>query len=145
MKRIQFKNPVTLFFPVVVVFFVLSLSSCSRKLAFARSPVVPAAHGEVTIDKDENKNYAIEVNVTNLAEPKNLQPPRETYVVWMETKENGTKNIGQLNTSTSFFSSALKASLKTVSVNKPTGFFITAEDNGNTLNPSSMMVLRTEK
>jgi hypothetical protein len=119
------------------------LVGCSKKLSFATSPVVPAAHGSVRIDRDKNENYTIEVDVTNLAEPKNLQPPRDTYVVWMETKKNGIKNIGQLNTSSGFFSSALKASLKTVTPNKPTRFFITAEDKGDVQYPGSQVVLRT--
>src|SRR4051794_18026297 len=140
---IQIKPAGRVLFLLFSSYFLFLLPGCSKKLSFATSPVVPAAHGSVRIDRDKNENYTIEVEVTNLAEPKNLQPPRETYVVWMETKKNGIKNIGQLNTSSGFFSSALKASLKTVTPNKPTGFFITAEDKGDVQYPGSQVVLRT--
>src|SRR5689334_6882681 len=129
---------------LAVVICCFMFNACSKKLSFAGSPIVPAAHGTVKIKRDQNKNYAVEVNVTNLAEPKNLQPPRNTYVVWMETKDNGIKNIGQLYTSTGLFSSTLKASLKTVTPYKPTNFFISAEDDSNIQYPGSQIVIRTE-
>ena len=140
---VQIKPAGRVLFLLFSSYFLFLLPGCSKKLSFATSPVIPAAHGSVRIDRDKNENYTIEVEVTNLAEPKNLQPPRETYVVWMETKKNGIKNIGQLNTSSGFFSSALKASLKTVTPNKPTRFFITAEDKGDVQYPGSQVVLRT--
>lgn len=52
-------------------------------------------------------------------------------VVWMETSGNGTKNIGSLNTSSGFLSGKMKSSLKTVTPYKPTGFYITAEDDAS--------------
>jgi len=144
MKTLQFEKLRKIFLWGTVTFFVVSSGACSKKLSFAGSSVVPAAHGYVKINRDDNKNFAIEVNVTNLAEPKNLQPPRDAYVVWMESKNNGVRNIGQLNTSSGFFSSTLKASLKTVSPDKPTSFIITAEDNAEIKYPGSQVVLRTE-
>jgi ribosomal protein S9 len=129
-----------------VAFSVMIFSSaCSRKFAFVGSAIVPAASGAVKVNKDKNKNYAIEVNVTNLTQPKNLQPPRNTYVVWMETKENGIKNIGQLQSSTSLFSSTLKASLKTVSPYEPDNFFISAEDDADIQFHGTQIVIRTNK
>jgi hypothetical protein len=128
---------------VLATFMTFFLSSCSRKISFAKSPVVPAAEGSVKIKKDNNKNYSIELNVIRLAEPKRLSPPKSTYVVWMETEQNGTKNIGRLNTSSGLFSSTLKSSLKTTSPYKPTGFFITAEDDSNVQYPGGQVVLRT--
>jgi hypothetical protein len=133
-----------LHFSVVLAAFILfSLSSCSRKIRFATSQVVPAAEGSVKIKKDNNKNYSIDLNVIRLAEPKRLNPPRSTYVVWMETERNGTKNIGRLNTSSGLFSSTLKSSLTTTTPYKPTAFFITAEDDSNIQYPGGQVVLRT--
>src|SRR5690349_2847052 len=109
-RQIIYKASSALFYSLITGSLLFFLIGCSKKLSFATSPVVPAAHGSVRIDQDKNDNYSVEVDVTNLAEPKNLQPARDTYVVWMETKNNGIKNIGQLNTSSGFFSSALKAS-----------------------------------
>jgi len=130
--------------PLLAVFALFMLASCARKLSFNNSVVVPAAQGQVKVKKDNNKNYAIEVKVTNLAPPKNLRPARNTYVVWVETKDNGIKSLGQLNSSSGFFSDGLKASLKTVTSYEPKSFFITAEDNGSTQYPGEQVVLRTD-
>ncbi len=103
--------------------------ACTHKVSFATSQVVPAAEGTVKVSKEKNNNYQIDLNVRRLADPKRLSPAKDVYVVWMETENDGIKNIGQLTTSSSMFSSALKSSLKTVSPYKPVRIFITAEDN----------------
>lgn len=130
---------------IVIMFFIIfSFSSCSRKITFATSSVVPAAQGDVKIKKDQNKNYDLEVTLIGLAESKRLSPPKQTYVVWIETENNGTKNIGQMNSSSGFLSSKLKASLHAVTSFKPTRVFITAEDDGNIQYPGMQVVLRTD-
>ncbi len=128
----------------LVFSMVLSLGSCARKISFENSPVVPAATGRVKIKKDKNNNYSIGVSVKNLAEAKRLDPPRDTYVVWIETDCDGTKNIGQMNSSSGFLSSKLKASLNAVSPFKPTRVFITAEDNAAVQYPGLNMIMRTK-
>lgn len=127
----------------IVLSAIVLLSSCSTKYAFATSSVVPAAEGTVKVKKDKNNNFNIELKVQRLADPKRLSPARELYIVWMETEQNGQKNIGQLKTSSSLFSGELKSSLKTVSPFKPVTFFITAEDNADVPYPSGQEVLRT--
>jgi hypothetical protein len=104
---------------------------------------VPEAEGYVKVKKDKNSNYDIDVSIRNLADPKRLTPARKTYVVWMETNQNGTKNIGQLNSSSGMFSKALKASLTTVSTFKPERIFITAEDDPKIEYPGSQVVITT--
>jgi hypothetical protein len=113
-------------------------------MTFATSRIAPSAQGRVKIKKDKNGNYDINLKVTHLAEPKRLDPPRKTYIVWMETVRNGTKNIGNLNTSSGLFSKTLKSSLSTVSPYKPTGFLITAENAESITYPNGEVVLRTE-
>jgi hypothetical protein len=110
---------------------VFSLSSCATKAHFLSSSVVPAAEGTVKVKKDKNHNYVIDVNVVNLAEPTKLQPPRNTYVVWMEGDNIEVKNMGQIKSSSSMMSKLLKGSFQTVSPNKPRKIFITAEDDPN--------------
>ncbi len=134
----------SIFSAVIFLFAIFSLESCARKIAFTTSTVVPAAQGSVKVKKDKNKNYNIELSVIRLADPKRLNPPKDTYVVWMETEQNGTKNIGQLKTSSSLFSKTLKSSLETVTSFKPARFFVTAEDNPNIQRPGMQVVLRTE-
>jgi hypothetical protein len=125
---------------VVLLFF----SSCStQKIPFSTSTVVPAANGTVKVKKDRNNNYLIDVSITNLADPERLTPPRKVYLAWMETEDNGTKNIGQLNSSSGLFSKTLKASLTTVSTFKPTKIFITAEDDSKIESPGSQVVITT--
>lgn len=119
------------------------LPSCAKKIMFNNSNIVPAAEGYVKIKKDNNKNYIIDLNVKNLAEPNRLTPPKQLYMVWMETEQNGVKAIGQLKTSSGMLSSALKSDLKTSSPYKPTAFFITAEDDVAPQYPSSFVVLRS--
>lgn len=121
----------------------LALGSCSTKLNFLNSTVVPAAKGVVKISKDANKNYSINVKVTNLAEPSRLQPQKKLYLVWSVTKDNVTKNIGQLNSRRGFFSSSLEAELKTVSPFKPNHVFITAENDSDIRIPIGTVVLTT--
>lgn len=119
------------------------LVSCARKMNFAASSVVPAATGNVKIKKDNNENYIVTVNVLNLADPKNLNPSRSVYVVWLEDDRNSTKNIGQITTSSSMFSKALKGEVKATATSQPSRVFITAEDDGNVQYPGSQMVLTT--
>jgi len=120
---------------------IFSLDSCSSKTAFLTSQVVPAARGSVKVKKDNNHNYVIQVHLQNLAEVKRLDPPKETYVVWMTDRET-TKNIGQIKSSSNFLSKNLKASFETVSSTKPLKIFITAEEDGNTQVPG-LQILAT--
>lgn len=119
------------------------LQSCASKHAFSTSSMVPAAEGAVKVKQDGNNNYRIKVELKRLAEPTRLNPPKQLYVVWMQTAENGRKNIGQLKTSSGLFSSTLKSSLETVSAFKPVRIFITAEDEANIQYPTGAVVLET--
>lgn len=137
--------------PTVKLCFLLFVTiaqfcSCSstKKAPFVTSTVVPGAEGGVKVKKDKNKNYTIDVHVGNLADSKKLTPPKNTYVVWIETKEVGAKNIGQVHSSSSMFSKAKKASISTVSTQKPTRVFVTAEDNPNITSPGTQIVLTTD-
>jgi hypothetical protein len=133
-------------FPTLLMLIVSSMflcMSCARKISFATSTVVPAAEGTVKVKKDNNDNYAIKVEVKNLAEPHRLPQPRKVYVVWMQTANNGIQNLGQLSTSSGLFSSTLKASIEAVTAYKPTRLFITGEDAANVAYPGNYVVLNT--
>ena len=133
------KNSVNLskgiFSGILLIAMLLLFDSCARKIVFQSSSVVPAAEVTVKVTKDNNSNYAIQLQLSNLAEPEKLTPAMKTYVVWMETAQENAKNIGQINSSTSLLSKRLKASFETVSPVKPTKIFITAEDNATVLYP----------
>ena len=130
---------------ILSIFLGLSFVSCTKQIAFQNSAVVPAARGTIHVKRDANKNYVIGVNILDLAEVNRLTPPQKTYVVWMLTEQNETKNIGQINSETKMFSKKLKANFETVSSEKPIQIFITAEDDGSTQYPGEVLVLTTNK
>lgn len=144
MKSIRSKNSAKRLLPLAILIFLSVLfGACSKKVRFATSAVVPAAEGYVKVKRDDNKNYAITVIISNLADPKRLQPAKSVYVVWMDTKENGMKNLGLLKSSSSFFSSGLEGTLNAVTPFKPERVIVTAEDRGNVDNPGTQTVLTT--
>ena len=74
------------------------VSTCTSKLTFLTSTVVPAARGTVKVNMDANKNHTVDLALTNLAEPERLTPPKKLYMVWMETDQGLDKNLGQIIT-----------------------------------------------
>lgn len=129
------------FVSILVVAF---LQSCdSERFNFATSTIVPAAEGYVEVEKDDNGNYEIDLEVTRLAEPERLNPAKKLYIVWVQTEKSGEKNIGQLKTASGFLSNTLKSSLNTLTSFKPTGFLISAENDADVQQPGDQVVLRT--
>jgi hypothetical protein len=130
---------------VFAIMIVLSFESCTKKVDFLLSSVVPAARGYVKVNRDKNKNYVININLSNLAEVQRVQPLKLTYIVWMIADDGTTKNLGRINSKTSLFSKKLKASFKSVSTFKPTKIFITAEDNPSIQYPGEQVLLTTDR
>ncbi len=144
MKSIHFYKKVKVIYSVALAAMIFVLvESCTRKIHFTTSNIVPAAQGTVKMKKDDNNNYSIQINVKNLATPARLQPPKSVYVVWAETAGKSAQNLGQLKTSSGMFSKALKASLNAISSFKPTRIFITAEDRSDIEYPGSYTILNT--
>lgn len=123
---------------------IVSLTSCSKSLEFLPSTVVPGAEGKVKIKVDNNRNYSLDLETQNLADPSMLETPKSNYVVWMETVDNGTQNLGRLSNSKGLFSKKMKGSLETVTPYWPLRFFITAEEQADIQYPGSQVVLRSE-
>ena len=121
------------------IFAAIMISACSKKVVFPTSQVLPAAEAVVKIDKNDNDNYEVQLEVENMAKPDRLDPPRDTYVVWMVSEKNGTINMGNLR-----ISNKLKGSLETVTPYKPICFFITAEEKQDVATPSTQVVLNSE-
>jgi hypothetical protein len=129
-------------FIATILFF---STSCVNSIPFLTSSVVPAATGTVKVKKDGNQNYAIKVQVNNLAEVERLQSSKQMYIVWMETERGISENLGQLNTSSGFMSKKLSASLETVSSFKPVRFFVTTEFSQNVRYPGTEEILTTDR
>lgn len=140
------KNTPTLkaVFGLLLSFTLVVTTACSHKIGFQTSTVAPAARGDVKVSKDKNNNYEISLDVRMLAEPNRLVQPKSVYVVWMESDQSSTQNLGQLKTDDGLFSKTLKASLKTTTPYKPRRIFITAEDNTTVQFPGSYVVLNTD-
>jgi hypothetical protein len=146
MKQIQkFRVSRTIAISVITLFSFFLISSCSKKVNFQTSSVVPAARGNVKISRDNNKNYIIRLQIQDLAGVDRLQMDKESYVVWMVTDNEERKNIGLLNSSSSMLSSKLKASFETSSATKPTQIFITAEEVASVQYPGSRIILSTDR
>lgn len=88
MKTTTQKTTKIIFSTVIIFFLVFSLASCSKKISFQTSSVVPSAEGSVKVKKDNNNNYSIDLDIIRLADPKRLEPSKSTYVVWIETEQN---------------------------------------------------------
>ncbi len=140
MKTIKFTSSwKQLVLVVSLLLVVISTTSCAHKTAFNTSSVIPAARGEVKVKKDNNNNYKIEMEISYLAEPERLQPPKKTYVVWLVGEDrNAPINIGRIESN-----KKLKVKFETVSSIKPKRIFISAEDDYATQFPSYMIVLET--
>lgn len=130
---------------LITATFLFSVTSCVTKAKFATSAVVPAARGYVKVKKDNNNNYAVQIQISNLAEVGRLQPPKLTYVVWVVSDNNETKNIGRISSSSGTFSKKLNATFKTVTSVKPTKVFITAENDEMVSYPSTEVILSTNR
>jgi hypothetical protein len=143
-KMNHYFNTKQLLLSLSILLIVSCITSCSRKLSFKESAIVPAAQGSVIYKKDKNENYAIDLSVRHLSPPERLVESRNTYVVWVKTERNGLKNLGQLKTSSGLFSKALKSNLETVSTFQPRGFFITAERSADIGYPEGQVILTTD-
>ncbi len=127
----------------IMFFATVILSSCAKKIVMANMGIAPAAKAYAKVKKDKSNNYTVQVKATHLAPSINLNPPKKTYVIWMLTDNNGTKNIGQFQSGTSFLSKTLKGSIKTVTPFKPVAFFITAEDDAAINYPGNTVILKS--
>jgi hypothetical protein len=142
MKNIR---PYSMLTSLLLIIILFSISSCTKKIAFLTSSVVPAARGDVQVHKDKNMNYVIHVHISELAEVSRLSPPKQSYVIWMVTNEDITKNIGKINSKMGGMSKQLNASFETVSAFKPNKIFITAEDDASVQFPNSQIILSTDR
>lgn len=117
---------------------VLFLTSCATPAKFPISSITPAAEITATMKKDKNENFAIVVTAKYLASPNRLTPPKNIYVVWVDTESNGTINIGQLT-----IQNGQKTQLKTSTPFNVKDIYITAEDYGSITYPAGFEISRT--
>ena len=146
MKTIRLNTRTTkIFVGVVAALFLFTIDLQAKKVSFLKSSVVPAARGYVKITRDDNRNYNIKINLSDLAEVFRLQPSKLTYVVWMVSSENNTLNMGQIKSSATFLTKKLKATFETTTSLKPTRIFVTAEDDPSFQVPGEQLILTTKR
>lgn len=118
---------------------VLFLASCATTAQFPISSVTPGAEISAKLSKDKNKNSVLEVTAKNLASANRLNPPKNSYVVWILTEKNEIKNLGVLSNKRSN-----NSALKSTTAFKIKEVFITAEDLGSTSYPVGIEISRTK-
>src|ERR1035437_1414340 len=133
------------FLGIIILMFLFSTESQAKKVHFLVSNIAPAARGFAKVTRDKNRNYVIKIKLSNLAEVQRLNPSKLSYVIWIVTDRDVTKNIGQIESSTKILSTKLKATFETVSSFKPLQIFITTEDDASIQSPGMQIVLTTNK
>jgi hypothetical protein len=144
MKKLSYKTK-SILLGILVIGMVLPFTASAKKIKFLPSTVVPAAKGYVKVKTDNNNNYVIKIDISDLADVERLQTSKASYVVWMETDQERIENLGQLNSSSGFLSKQMKATLETVSSYKPTKIFITVEEFSDAQMPGEEIILTTDR
>lgn len=119
-------------------------ASCSTKIYFPESPVVPGADPKAEVKKNKEGEYVVKLNVNNLALPERLSPPKRNYVVWVNTEGGGVRNIGELKNRRGMFSNSNRASFEGNIPVRPSQIIVTAESNPDLQFPGEHTVLKSD-
>jgi len=122
---------------VIIIYTILLLASCAATEKFPVSTVTPAADITVAKKKDKNNNYNIDVTARNLASVERIAPSKKAYVVWIVTKNEGIKNVGQM-----IVKNAKTSSLKSLTAFDFNEVFITVEEQGDIRYPQGTEISR---
>ena len=110
-----------------------------KDIRMTADPSVPAAAGTAHVQRDkDNGNVKLDIKVSHLARPENLNPPASTYLVWIRPSGGDAVKQGAIGVDHD-----LKGELHTVTVSKNFDLFITPEQGETVTVPSSTEVLRT--
>src|SRR5690606_37476610 len=124
---------------LLLTFAILAFNACATTATFPISNLVPAADISAKKKTDSHNNITLEITAKNLASPERLNPPGNTYSVWIVTEEHGTKNVGQLD-----IENAEKSTLETVTPFDFNELFITVENEGDLKAPEGREISRTK-
>jgi hypothetical protein len=114
------------------------IAGAAKKSPLTATSAVPAARGQVEVDKDKNGNIRLNIKVEHLANPQNLTPPGDVYVVWLQEKGGNPENQGQLKVDKN-----LTAKFETVTNLTSFDLFVTGERDQSVKAPGGTEVLRT--
>ncbi len=112
--------------------------SSGKSYPMSADPSVPAASGTVHAQRDkDNGNTKLDIKVDNLARPSSLNPPGDTYVVWVRPNDGNALREGAIGVNKD-----LKGELHIVTTSKDFEVFITPEQSASVTAPSGREVLR---
>lgn len=117
----------------------LFLISCGVVTKLPVSQTVPAADIKVNVKQDKSKNSIILLTAKNLAAPNRVDSTCNAYVLWINTKENGIKNLGQIINKNA---KTIKQKFSTAFI--PTEVTITLEKNGNVSAMSEKVITKAQ-
>jgi hypothetical protein len=127
------------YFLGLVILMLGTYLGCAQKVDFQARPMVPASDVTAKVTRDRNENAKINLDIDHLAQPQSLVPPRALYVVWAETPQGRTINLGRLKVNDN-----RSAKFEGVTPLEKFRLLITAEDQADALVPSRQIVLATE-
>jgi hypothetical protein len=115
-----------------------TIANAAKKFPLTATSAVPAARGQVEVDKDKNGNIRLNMKVEHLANPQNLTPPAVVYIVWLQEKGGNPENQGQLKVDKN-----LSARFEAVTPSTSFDLFVTGERDHSAKAPGGTEVLRT--
>lgn len=133
------KTEVKIIINVLVVFAVFLIAACSNTAKFHLSQVVPEAEIKAITRVDQDNNKVLIINAKNLESPANVDPGSTEYVVWIETDDQGLRNIGRLVSKDDH-----TAVFKAETPYEYSEIIITAESRANVSQPSGPEIARVE-
>lgn len=117
----------------------LLLAGCVKRVPLTAATTVPAAQATADLTHDHNGNTVVELKVKHLAEPQNLSPPAQVYVVWFQPPGQAPIKEGQLEVNHN-----LKAKFRAPTTFKTFTILVTAENSANVAQPTGQEVLRSQ-
>ena len=99
----------------------------------------PAARCTIHMHVGDNGNTELDMKADSLASPSALTPPKNAYVVWIQSPDQAPQNHGQIT-----IDKNQKAELKTATPYKRFRVFITAEDRAQMPAPEGPTVLSAD-
>lgn len=129
-----------LILPSLSFVFALACGSANAPtIPMETTPRSPAAVGVVDVKRDSNQNTIGKIRVEHLAPPREIREDLNVYVAWVRpTGEETWQNVGQLRVD--------QSREGTLEVRVPHDKFelsVSAENNGDVVEPSEFIVMRT--
>lgn len=107
-----------------------------KNITMTAGKQTPAAHGTVNVQTGRNGNTKMKIDVKDLAQPADLTPAQNVYVVWVRPPGKTPRNEGAL-----VVNKNLDGQLTTRTPFSNFSIFITAEKNSQVQTPQGPRVL----